>query len=101
MLRYLTDYIRNDLAKKMVFVAGPRQVGKTTVAMSLLGQSLESYLNWDVPEGRERILRRDYPASPLVVFDELHKFKSWKNFLKGLSDDPRRAFQIRPCPSHS
>ena len=29
--RYLTPYIVNDLKEKMVFVGGPRQVGKTTL----------------------------------------------------------------------
>lgn len=94
MERYLSEIISKDLTKKMVFVAGPRQVGKTTVAKSFLEGNLSGYLNWDVPEGRERILKRDIPLAPLVVFDELHKFKTWKGFLKGLFDDPKRTYQI-------
>lgn len=31
MTRYLHEPIKEDLAKKMVFIAGPRQVGKTTL----------------------------------------------------------------------
>lgn len=63
----------------MVFVAGPRQVGKTTLARSLLDTE-DGYLNWDVPEHRERILLNQLPAeSPLWVLDELHKFRSWRN----------------------
>ena len=34
--RYLADQIRTDLERKMVFVSGPRQVGKTTLARGLL-----------------------------------------------------------------
>ena len=69
----------------MVFVAGPRQVGKTTLARSLPGADA-GYLNWDVPEHRERILRRELPPTALWVFDEIHKYRRWRGFLKGLFD---------------
>lgn len=83
--RYLLPQVRRDLARKMVFVAGPRQVGKTTLARSL-PRAEAGYLNWDVAEHRERILRRELPPSKLWVFDELHKYRSWRNYLKGLFD---------------
>ena len=83
--RYLEDQVRRDLARKMVFVAGPRQVGKTTLARNLPGAQ-EGYLNWDADEDRERILRRQLPATDLWVFDEIHKYRAWRNFLKGLYD---------------
>lgn len=86
--RYLQAQILRDLARKMVFVAGPRQVGKTTLAIGLPG-AREGYLNWDVPEHREHILRRELPNAPLWVFDELHKYRAWRRFLKGLVDAPR------------
>lgn len=83
--RYLTTQIEKDLTKKMVFVGGPRQVGKTTVAKSILhGQ--KGYLNWDVPEHRELILKKEFPNSPLWVFDEIHKYHKWRNYLKGIYD---------------
>ena len=69
----------------MVFVAGPRQVGKTTLARSLPGAEA-GYLNWDIAEDRERILRRKLPAAALWVFDEIHKYRDWRNYLKGLYD---------------
>ena len=88
--RYLEETIRRDLQKKMVFVSGPRQVGKTTVAKSILTRGghdySEGYLSWDTPEDRERILRRQLPAVPIVVFDEIHKYRSWRNYLKGIFD---------------
>jgi len=83
--RYLSEQIERDLQKKMVFVAGPRQVGKTTLARSLEGAE-KGYLNWDIPEHRERILRRQLPVSSLWVFDEIHKYRLWRNYLKGLYD---------------
>jgi predicted AAA+ superfamily ATPase len=83
--RYLSTQIRQDLTRKMVFVAGPRQVGKTTLALALPGAS-NAYLNWDVPEMRERILRDELPAGALWIFDEIHKYRRWRNYLKGLYD---------------
>jgi predicted AAA+ superfamily ATPase len=83
--RYLQAQVSEDLARKMVFVGGPRQVGKTTLAKVLL-PSPDSYLNWDVPRDRERILRRELPTGPMWAFDELHKFRGWRNYLKGLYD---------------
>jgi len=91
--RYLTGQVRSDLKKKMVFVAGPRQVGKTTLARSLPGAAA-GYLNWDVAEHRERILRRELPAVQLWVFDEIHKYRAWRGYLKGLFDNRHRGQQI-------
>src|SRR4030042_4189808 len=91
--RYLADQVRRDLARKMVFVAGPRQVGKTTLARSLPGAST-GYLSWDIAEDRDRILRREIPASRLWVFDEMHKYRSWRGLLKGLYDGRRRGQRI-------
>jgi hypothetical protein len=83
--RYLARQVEADLGRKMVFVAGPRQVGKTTLALSLRGGKA-GYLNWDVAADRERILRREFPTSKLWVFDEIHKYRTWRNYLKGLYD---------------
>lgn len=93
LTRYLVPQVRRDLAKKMVFVAGPRQVGKTTLAQRLTGAKA-GYLNWDVAEHRERILRRELPATKLWVFDEFHKYRSWRNYLKGLFDNRRTGQRI-------
>lgn len=90
--RYLYAQVAADLARKMVFVAGPRQVGKTTFGLSLPGAG-DGYLNWDIPEHREKILRRELPVAPVWFFDEIHKYRSWRNYLKGLYDgraEPQR-----------
>ena len=83
--RYLAEQVADDLARKMVFVAGPRQVGKTTLAKQL-PDAQEGYLNWDIDEHRSQILTRNLPDSDLWVFDEIHKHRPWRNFLKGLYD---------------
>lgn len=91
--RYLLPQVRQDLGRKMVFVAGPRQVGKTTLALSLPGASA-GYLSWDVAEHRERILKRELPDSRLWIFDEIHKYRSWRNWLKGIYDGRRPSQRI-------
>jgi len=89
--RYLTQSAEEDLADKMVFVGGPRQVGKTTFALSLLGQGVDesspAYLNWDVLADREEILaERLPPGQKRVILDEIHKYARWRNLMKGLFD---------------
>lgn len=83
--RYLTAALRRDLARKMAFVAGPRQVGKTTLALGLPG-ARAAYLNWDIAPHRDRILRGELPAGALWIFDEIHKYRRWRNYLKGIYD---------------
>ncbi len=89
--RYLVQAVREDLAHKMVFVGGPRQVGKTTFALKFLGTKANekhpAYLNWDNREHREKILRVQFPSQEkLVVLDEVHKFAGWRNLVKGYYD---------------
>jgi len=91
--RYLQDQIKKDLKSKMVFVSGPRQVGKTTVARSVLTDDT-SYLNWDIPAHREAILKRELPLAELWCFDEIHKYSSWRDFLKGLYDEFQDVHEI-------
>jgi predicted AAA+ superfamily ATPase len=92
-VRYLASQIKNDLARKMVFVAGPRQVGKTTLALSLPG-ARAGYLNWDVALHREAILRSELPPGRFWAFDEIHKYRGWRRFLKGVFDARPRGQRI-------
>ncbi len=87
-LRYLTNYIREDLQKKMVFIGGPRQVGKTTLARYLAAEYSENvYLNWDNPQHKLQISKQRWPpATECLVFDEIHKHDKWKNLIKGIWD---------------
>ena len=95
----LMDRSYNHLLKRhfeenfeMIFLVGPRQVGKTTSGIQF--QEKPVYLNWDNEDDRMAILSG--PAhiaekiglleSRVVVFDEIHKYKNWKNFIKGFFD---------------
>lgn len=88
--RYLGPHIRKDLESKMVFVGGPRQVGKTTLALDILGTMSRrhpAYLNWDDVHARKRLLNAEVPGGQsLLVFDEIHKLPRWRNLVKGLHD---------------
>lgn len=91
--RYLSHQIKRDLSRKMVFVGGPRQVGKTTLAKTFL-KDAKSYLNWDAAEHREQILKRELPVASLWIFDEIHKYRLWRNYLKGIYDIKPKNQQI-------
>jgi len=87
IMRYIQSFIQNDLKKKMVFISGPRQCGKTTLAKDIIKNTDALYLNWDDIDEKKRILKRDWSDEEhLIVLDEIHKFKRWKNFLKGTFD---------------
>lgn len=88
MSRYLSPLIQNDLRQKMVFVTGPRQVGKTTLAREL-GNTFANplYLNCDALADKPRIQQADWPRShDYVVLDEIHAMPDWKTYLKGVFD---------------
>ena len=88
-MRYITPFVLEDLGKKMVFVGGPRQVGKTTLAKAILSEDFPAgrYLNWDFDEDRQDILQKKWSTdNTLLVFDELHKFPRWKGWIKGIYD---------------
>jgi hypothetical protein len=86
--RYLSSQVKHDLARKMVFLGGPRQSGKTTLAKMLLGKGIETrYLNWDADGDREILLKGLVPATEgLIVLDEIHKFHDWRRLVKGWFD---------------
>jgi hypothetical protein len=86
--RYPEATISTDLASKMVLLAGPRQVGKTTLARQILSSWPQGvYLSWDNRADRRDIRAARWPGDPaLVVLDELHKWKGWKRWLKGEYD---------------
>ena len=88
----------------MIFLAGPRQSGKTTLAKIIAGTFANSrYFNWDIADHREtffrnkdfftQVVRKD-PSVPLIIFDEIHKYKDWKNYLKGVYDQFQNEFNF-------
>lgn len=89
-LRYLNKDIGDVLEKKMVFIGGPRQVGKTTLSLNFLNPATPKnpgYYNWDRPQDKSLILKNEFSLdSKILVFDEIHKYKNWRNLVKGLYD---------------
>lgn len=88
MERAQQEIIVKDLARKMVFITGPRQVGKTSLALAISrGFEKSLYLNYDNFAHREIIRKAQWlPDVELLILDELHKMTEWKNFLKGIYD---------------
>ncbi len=92
---------------QMVFIEGPRQSGKTTLAKRLLrDKTLKQYLNYDNLHDRQIILSGQSfiqnlnlldvltEEKPLIILDEIHKLPDWKNYLKGLYDTYKDKVQI-------
>lgn len=93
MRRYTQKFILQDLVQKMVFIGGPRQAGKTTLSKAISTEFCKNsnekglYLNWDSTEDKQRILKKHWRSdSPLIIFDELHKYPHWKQWIKGVYD---------------
>lgn len=97
--RYPFQAIEEDLLSRMVFIGGPRQVGKTTLALSLLGNNCTeqspAYLNWDSIDDREKLLNAELPSrQPRIILDEIHKFADWRNLVKGFYDKNRSEISL-------
>lgn len=85
MRRYLETLIREDMGKKIILISGPRQTGKTTLAKMLSDDY--DYFNYDLAEHRLALKEKSWDRSKaLIIFDELHKMKNWKSWLKGIYD---------------
>ncbi|MFT3742263.1 MAG: ATP-binding protein [Gammaproteobacteria bacterium] len=111
MLRIYQPIIRQHLAKfqKMVFLTGPRQIGKTVLSQACTaGYPNVLYLNWDNIQHKEMILSgiekifsqfstdalQTESRPPIIIFDEIHKYANWKNLLKGYYDTIKAHCQI-------
>jgi predicted AAA+ superfamily ATPase len=95
--RYLTKFVVEDLKKKMVFVGGPRQVGKTTLAIELIAKRFgrSGYFNWDSRIDRRKIMQSIWPGdADLIILDEIHKYKKWKSFVKGEYDTLKEKYRF-------
>jgi len=96
MNRYLSEKILSDLNEKMVVLTGPRQVGKTTLAKDLQTHfQRPQYLNWDVTDDRRILTAQSWSMrSDLLVLDEIHKMRNWKQYLKGIVDGAMQGQRI-------
>jgi uncharacterized protein len=85
--------------RQMLFLVGPRQVGKTTTSLDVSEtRPVHHYMSWDnqadrllILEGPDAVadtlrLKTLRQELPIIVFDELHKYSQWKTFLKGFFD---------------
>ncbi|MCZ8156868.1 MAG: ATP-binding protein [Leptospira sp.] len=99
---YLPDFLIHHPVDKMLFLAGPRQVGKTTLAKAVLTKYPGVYLNYDIPADRKKLKNeRDLLSNqrlefkkPTIIFDEIHKMTRFKNFLKGFFDENQHSARI-------
>jgi len=101
---YKNIWAEFDNEKAMVLISGARQAGKTTLAKYIASKETVSlYFNYDVPANKAKILT--YPAffeevdrkkgeKPLIILDEIHKYKEWKNYLKGIYDGYSDGFRF-------
>ena len=88
--------------RQMVFLSGPRQVGKTTIAKTFASD----YLNWEEKETRLLVLKgaravgqslaldEQVNSGKVLVFDEIHRYQKWKTFLKGFFDVYEKSVRI-------
>jgi len=95
------DYLKKiwsdfNAEKNLILVSGPRQAGKTTFAKDIAStEPVSLYFNYDIPANKSRILTkptffeevdRKKGNLPLIILDEIHKYRDWKNYLKGIYD---------------
>ncbi|MGN0845269.1 MAG: ATP-binding protein [Kiritimatiellia bacterium] len=102
--RLYENIVREHLGmyRQMIFLSGPRQVGKTTIAKSFASD----YLNWEEKDARLLILkgakavggslglREGLDSGKVLAFDEIHRYPKWKTFLKGFFDVYEKSVRI-------
>lgn len=85
--RYLSGALTEFLKNKIIILAGPRQVGKTTLSKNIYPKNM-SYYNYDIKKDYLVFKNQEWDKDKkIVVFDELHKMKNWKLWLKGIYDE--------------
>lgn len=101
---YLKSWDELSREKSMIFLSGPRQAGKTTLAKTIAKTYPNKlYFNWDIIANKKKLiqnplffqnLNRQDESTPLIIFDEIHKYKNWKNYLKGTYDEFNQDYQF-------
>ncbi len=83
--RTIHNLIQEYLDQKIILVSGPRQVGKTFLAKRI--ENNYQYFNFDLHDHKKAILDQTWKKDgSLVIFDEIHKLKKWKSWIKGIYD---------------
>ena len=83
----------------MLILSGPRQVGKTTLALTFLGEGADEthpgYINWDLVDDKASLIKGRLPLHlPVIVLDEIHKYEGWRNLIKGIWDKHKSKVKI-------
>ncbi len=109
MQRIYENQLETHLAshRQMAFLSGPRQVGKTTTSLEASSENpLHYYFNWDNEDHRPLLiagpqaiakkacLNELHKVTPVLVFDEIHKYRNWKRLLKGFFDTYEKQCRI-------
>jgi len=94
IFRNIQTSIETDLENKFVFLSGPRQIGKTTLAKNIIKKKNGLYLLYDDLDDRKNILERNYLANSWVGLDEFHKFDRWKSHIKGVFDKYHKTLHL-------
>ena len=104
LYKNLWDQLSAD--KPLIMLAGPRQAGKTTFARDIVAKDFPDviYFNWDLAKDKKRLIsdpaffskepRSSTSSRPLVILDEIHKYRDWKNYLKGIYDQFQTEYQF-------
>jgi len=92
--------------KSLIMLAGPRQSGKTTFARDIVSKDFQDvvYFDWDIDADKRKLItdpvffskmpRSSISSKPLVIFDEIHKYRDWKNYLKGIYDQFEKEYKF-------
>lgn len=101
---YINTWNIHSRFKQMIFIAGPRQAGKTTFTQ-LISQYFSNslYFNYDIIDNKKKLIETPFfyehvnrkdASQPLIIFDELHKYPDWKNYLKSVFDRDKENYKF-------
>ena len=93
--RLLQPKILESLAwNPAVAIVGPRQAGKTTLALEIGKQLPSLYLDMEGPQDRQRLQNPaaylDTKSDKLVILDEVQQYPDLFMSLRGVIDEGRR-----------